>query len=334
MPATAVQTRVLSFDEPGLRERWNALVSGGATPTGFLTWEFQKTWWETLGGEGETLLVAAERDGEVVAIAPFFAIEGMVWFVGSSFEFEYLDLIGDGSDPAVVSALLERARDHSSSFAQLTVEFLPVDSPTRDLMEQVAPELGLSFTKLYRMDLAEIDVADREATLARANRASVLKLERWFTRNGRLQVTHLRDGAEILPQLGALYEQHCARWPNDENKSRFFNPEVRAFFERITERAATSGWLRFTRIDWDGRPLAFHWGHAYDGRYFVGPTCFAPELARRSPGRLLLRHLMLDALDDGAHTLYLGTGDQPFKLELASRVNKVGTYRIQPEEGG
>ena len=81
---TSVKTRVLrGFDDPAFGpERWEELLRAGDTDVVFLTWHWQRSWWETLG-RGELLLIAGERNGQVVALAPFYADSGMIFFVGS-----------------------------------------------------------------------------------------------------------------------------------------------------------------------------------------------------------------------------------------------------------
>ena len=117
MLTTALCTRVLEgFDDHSLPpECWDLLLQRSDTDVVFLTWALQRSWWETLG-EGELLLIAAERAGQVVALAPFYTKSGMVFFIGSSFEFDTLDFLGDISDPAVLDGLLQAARDHVPNF--------------------------------------------------------------------------------------------------------------------------------------------------------------------------------------------------------------------------
>ena len=64
MTASSLQIQVFDrFDSPALSpERWSSLLSGGETDTVFLTWWWQKTWWECFG-RGRLLLVLAERHG-------------------------------------------------------------------------------------------------------------------------------------------------------------------------------------------------------------------------------------------------------------------------------
>src|ERR1051326_206306 len=112
-----VRTRILQgFDDPSFgRDDWNALLRTGPTDHPFLTWEYQRAWRESCG-VGELLLIVAERDGKVVALAPFFTDSDMIYFQGTDFESDCLDFIGDISDPDVLDALLDTARSRVPEF--------------------------------------------------------------------------------------------------------------------------------------------------------------------------------------------------------------------------
>ena len=328
--ARSVETHLLDgFDDPSFgREEWDRLLQEGELQVGYLTWEFQRAWWESLG-RGELLLVAAERDGRIVALAPFYAESGMISFAGTCFEFDCLDFVGDVSDPTVLDALLLTARACVPDFLGFRLYFVSDRSRTGRYLQAAAARTGLSCYDEEHMLAPEVDlVVQRDAALAYTNRKRTLKLERDLSEQGSFEVHHFQDGDEILPHLPDFFDQHLARYSTEENPSRFHYAKARRLFERLSVLAAKTGWLRFIRIDWEGRPIAFQYGHAYGGRYFRGSSCFAPDLAKRSPGRLMLRHLVLGALEEGAHTLDFGTGDQGFKLELATRITQVHTYGL------
>jgi CelD/BcsL family acetyltransferase involved in cellulose biosynthesis len=332
----AVRTRILGgFDDPAIgRGRWNELVLGGDMPSPYLTWEFQRAWWETLGEHDATdlLLIVAECAGEPLAIAPLYVDSRYVFFVGASFEFDYLDFIGELS-PGVLEELLTTARAAVHGFRGFSLHFVSDRSSTAGLLATVAPALGLSRVEGHEMLSCAIGIADKpEAALAAAGGRHALKAERWFERQGPLTVTHLRDGWAIRDQLPAFFQQHCDRYAGEDNPSRFRLPEVRRLFERFTELAADAGTLRFTRIDVAGEPIAFHYGYALAGRHFFGPCSFRPELARRSPGKVLLRQLLLAAIEEGAEWFDFGTGDQDFKRRHATDTTRVREWSLEPGE--
>ena len=55
---------------------------------------------------------------------------------------------------------------------------------------------------------------------------------------------------------------------------------------------------------------------------------FAIDLAQRSPGEVLLRHLLLAALEEGAHTFDFGLGSEPFKFRFATQANHVKKWGL------
>src|SRR5262249_14048354 len=59
--------------------QWQELLQQGPTDEVFLTWQWQRAWWESLG-KGKLLLVLAERDGKPVALAPLYAASQMIFF--------------------------------------------------------------------------------------------------------------------------------------------------------------------------------------------------------------------------------------------------------------
>src|SRR5205823_4616775 len=80
----AVRAGVLEgFDDPTLGPAaWEDLLGRGESPVVFLTWHWQRSWWDSFG-RGQLLLIVVESQGRVVALAPLFAEAGMIFFVGS-----------------------------------------------------------------------------------------------------------------------------------------------------------------------------------------------------------------------------------------------------------
>jgi CelD/BcsL family acetyltransferase involved in cellulose biosynthesis len=328
---SSVRTRLLAgFDDPSFgRDDWNRLVLASPTPSPYLTWEFQRAWQDAGMIDGETLLVAAEREDKVVAVAPLHVVSGEVSFSGSCFEYERMDFLGAADDLDVLTALIDAALAPAGDEGYFDLEFVHDGSPTNDLLPQVAERLGLSAEVQYEMIglgidlLAEPDLVHKDT----------LRNERWLARRGQLDVNHFRDPAEIAPRLGVLFDLHRRRWPGPENPSRFFQPEVCRLFECLVERCAGTDLLRFTQIDWDGRPIACHFGSSLAGRFFFRATAFEPAIEQRGPGAILLRHVIHQAVDEDARFFEFGTGGQPFKRRYANVTWPVLSWLVEPPDG-
>jgi len=328
----AVTTRLLTgYDDPSFgRGEWNALAERCPLPTCYQTWEFQCAWWETLG-RGRLLLAVAERDGEVVAVAPCFADGSTIYFVGGRHEADYLDFVGDVSDPDVLDALVQALWAEVPGCSGFQLDFLPQATRTAARLATAAERLGLRFYDDWELPAPMIDLVGKP-DLARelANKSDAVGRERYLRNHGSLEVRHFSDGEEILSQLEEFFEQHVGRRADMAEPSMFLDARRRAFVTRLTELAAGAGWLRFTRIDWDGRPIAFHHGTCYDGRYLVGIRSWDIDLARRSPGHVLFRNLLLAAIEEGAEIFDMGIGEQPHKLRYATDFPLVQAYGLYP----
>ena len=226
----------------------------------------------------------------------------MVCFNGAGyFEVDNLDFIGDTGDPAVLDALLETAREQAPGFLGFRFDFVPDSTGTGARLQAAAERLGLACYEEWDLPAPLLDLAGQpEAALAATQRKHALRHERFFRREGTLEVTHLRAGSAIWPHLEEFFQQHIARWEGTASPSPFREEKRRRLYERLTQVAGDTGWLRFTRVDWNGHPIAFHYGFCYRGRYFWNIPSFAIDLARRSPGQVLLRQLLLAAIEGGA----------------------------------
>jgi hypothetical protein len=103
-----------------------------------------------------------------------------------------------------------------------------------------------------------------------------------------------------------------------------------SFHRRLVESAGGAGWLRFTRVSWAGWPIAFHLGFSYRSCFLWYKPSFAIELARRSPGEVLLRQLFLAAVGEEARVFDFGLGEEPFKRRFASHLRYVDTIGLYP----
>ena len=330
MTAAANIQLLSGFDDPKLSpEVWSALLHRGDTNVVFLTWHWQRAWWESFG-RGQLLLLLAEREGAPVALAPLFADGGMVFFTGSGGS-DYLDFIGDISEPEILDGLLRVAREQTREFVGFRFYHVPDGSRTGGLLQAAAARLGLACHDEGDLAAPALDLAsDPAAAQAAARKKSLVRHEKSFLRDGPLAVTHRRDGRQIIEHLPDFFEQHVQRWAATPHPSLFNDPAQRAFYRRLAELAADTGWLRFTRVEWQGRAIAHHFGFCYEGSFLWYKPAFAIDLARQSPGEVLLRHLLLTAGAEGAKTFDFGLGEEAFKQRFANKTNRVRTWGLYP----
>jgi CelD/BcsL family acetyltransferase involved in cellulose biosynthesis len=333
---SGVSTRVItSFDDPAVRpEIWSQLQSEGDTDVASLTWQAQRAWWHDRARLEGLMLIMAEEGGQPKAIAPLFAESGMAI---NLCPVNYLDMVGDVSDSEVLDAMLRTASRHVAGFVGIRFYFVPDRSRTGGLLQKAAERLGWNCYLEDDQPSPIIDLRGKpEAALRCTQQATMLRRERQLQREGRLEITHFRDASEILPQLDEFFRQHIARWANTPTPSKFGDPAICESFRQRTVEAGAAGSLRFSRLSWNGRAIAFHRGTSFKGHYKYGRTTFDPDLAQYSPGTVLLRHVLLSAIEENAHTFDFGLGDEAYKYRYATdevRLQTWGLYdvRVKPD---
>jgi Acetyltransferase (GNAT) domain len=319
---------ITAFDDPAVApEVWNQLLSRGQTDSVNITWEWQRNWWNSFG-RGRLLLAVVEQDGEPVCIAPLFAEDGMVFNICPE---DQLDFVGE-SGPEVIDEILRCVLECVPDFQGMKLYFYPETSTTGVELELAAERLGLRCFRenclpAPRLDLTKHpDLADRHT-----RKKSLIRHENFFRRTGQLTARHTSDPTEILPQLDEFFSQHTARRNATPHPSIFLEPNQREYFRNIVTNIGPKGWLRFTRLEWCGRPIAFHFGMSYHKRFLYGIPSFDVELQRHSPGEVLLRQLLLAAIEEGAEVFDFGPGEEAYKYRFATSEVPLVTWGVYPK---
>ena len=328
----AVYRLFSSFDDPAISpEAWNRLLDGGPSDVVFLTWQYQKAWWEALGS-GELLLVTAEVKGKLALIAPLFAVSGMVYFVGSGGS-DYLDFIGSTEDEDMVDGLMAFAAQQVKGFLGFQLFHMPEGSRSENSIKIAANRQGWELIEESSWACPKLEMREYPDKASEAVRKKSLRRhEAYFERTGDLKIEHLTTGEQILLHLDEFFDQHIERWRQSRNPSLFTQPSNRLFYRRLTEVASETDWLRFTRVVWNGRPIAFHFGFNYKSSFLWYKPCFDVSLASHSPGEVLLRQLLLSAQAENAHTFDFGMGDEKFKSRFATSTKFVRVWGIYSHE--
>lgn len=307
---------------------WQHLLGQGETDTVFLTRWWQKAWWEVFG-RGQLLLLGIFRGTEPVGLAPLFADGGMVFFAGSGGS-DYLDFIGEFPGYDVLADVLVKAVELVPGFVGFRFYHVPDKSRSGLALQQVAGSLGLICYDEGDTPAPAIDL--RNVGIAVTRKKSLMRHQRFFEREGDLSIQHFSAGKDILPRLEAFFEQHIARWAVTPYPSLFLDPIQRQFYEALAKSAGRNPWLRFTEISWNDVPIAFHFGFRYGNTYMWYKPSFAIEFSKRSPGEVLMRNLLLEALEEGAEVFDLGLGGEAFKQRFATETPTVRTWGLYPSE--
>jgi CelD/BcsL family acetyltransferase involved in cellulose biosynthesis len=315
-------------DLSGLEAAWTALLNRSRTCSVFQTFAWHACWWKAFGGPHELFVVLGYAGLDLAGIAPMMItrdkgplgqVRDHVRFIGSSNNAsDYCDFITDPAVPQVLHALLEEMKVSANGFHRIDLSHFPSHSPNKaGILEYFAGHDPV-ITVEFQADAPVRMLGDGEADRKAANKSSLKRHTRFFEKSGDLRFRQCASEDEILGYLDIFFELHKARWAPTGSPSQFLDPDQQVFYRELVGQAFRHGWLRFDVVLFDGAPLAFHFGFEYQRRFIWYKSAFDVRFASRSPGEVLLRFLLEDAIGKGLEEFDFTVGSESFKYRFAN----------------
>jgi CelD/BcsL family acetyltransferase involved in cellulose biosynthesis len=279
-----------------------------------------REWWRHYGDEGALRVHVAHRDGRLVGALPLCvrARPGfrVLTFVGGAHSALADLLLAPGESISTADALARRVDDSEHDFADL------FGLPGASLLAR-----ALGPNKLRLVERGEAPVLDLEgswdevyrAKLSAKKRSQNRRRMRSLARLGTVEVAFARSEEELAPALEDAFALHELRWRGRPDGSEFATPVGRRFHRAALLALAGSDVPRIVTLKVAGRPAAFHYFFALEGRMYVHRMGFDPAFAQFSPGWLnTLDTLELATAEGLTRVEFLG-GAERYKRELSDR---------------
>lgn len=313
-----------SFEEAGIDSAaWNDLVNRSDTNTVFQTFEWITSWCQVFGIGRQLLLIVARIDGRLVGVAPLMTdpTDGgacVVRFISDS-NADYCDfLLAEPRLPtlrAIVGALATRREQWGS----LCLINIPQQSFTSQWLQPLCMEHQLMLLVRSHTDCPALVFNEPEVQASEIARKHSLKRPyNHFRSRGNIEFDELLSPAAAHANLTPFFEQHVERWRYSGHPSLFANPLNREFYTVLLDRMLPTGWLVLSRLTLDDLPLAYHYGFHYGRRYYWYKPSFDPRYHSHSPGNLLLRFLLLRALERQCQEFDFTIGNEEFKRRYSN----------------
>ncbi len=295
----------------------------------FQTFPWHACWWKTFGGSHELFVILGYVGAELIGIAPMMItrekgplspMRSHVRFIGSlQGASDYCDFITDPAEPGVLYALLEAMNSGAKEFHRIDLSHFPSHSPNKAGVLEYFAGRDARITVEFEADAPVRMLGDDKADRKAANKSSLKRHTRYFEKSGELRFNACTSEVEILGYLEVFFEQHKARRAQKGSPSQFLDPAQQAFYRALVAETFRYGWLRFDVVLFDGAPLACHFGFEYQGRFIWYKPTFDMRFAARSPGEVLIKFLLDDAIAKGLEEFDFTVGSEPFKYRFANR---------------
>lgn len=302
------------------RNDWNALIQRSATNTLFQTHQWATAWWKTFGEKYTLSYLAVEDAGQLCGFAPLMTAEnsgGSLHFLADA-NSDYCDFAADGNRYAVLDEIVRFFAHDNPRWDRLSLRNIPEQSATLATLMTLCAKYGLWPRITRRIAAPRIVFGDdgHSNKLKYSVRRHCNRLERL----GNVEFRILHDRKELPRMLDALYTQHIGRYRHKGERSLFENPLCRSFYATLAEELLESGWLHFSELLLDGRPLALHYGFEYNKVLTWYKPAFDIAHRQYSPGTVLIKHLIDYARERRLDALDFTIGNELFKDRFSNVV--------------
>lgn len=313
-----------SFEQIQLNaQQWEDLLSRSQTHTVFQTREWLQSWWSVFGHGCEMLFLQAIEGERVLAFAPLMVSEPhrggrQVRFIGDPHA-DYCDFVISERPREIVPLFFEELLKLPLRWEGLALRNIPEGSATPQVLQYTSecldhPVLIERRSRCLSLGMKE----DAQAARKLSKKYSLRRPGNYLQRQGELVVRDFDSLAEAEAHLERFFCQHVDRWHGTRSPSLFRHQANRDLYTEVLRRLFDSGRVLFSVVEFNGHPVSYHYGYDYNGSVLWYKPSFDMGFHKRSPGLILVKHLIDYGLAAGRHELDFTIGDEDFKHRFAN----------------
>ncbi|MEX1248643.1 MAG: GNAT family N-acetyltransferase [Anaerolineales bacterium] len=314
-----------------LAAEWRALLNHTHQHTPFLTYEFQRAWWQQLGG-GEWqdaqlhILVGRAADGRALGIAPLFRAQdanglATLHFIGSHEIADFLDFIARPED---LNGFIQSVSTHLASLPKdkwqtLDLYNLLDSSGTPSVLRTTTEGLDWTFDQTTLQPSPYLIVPkDLDGYMEMLGAKQGHELRRKLRRAARspepITLELISDPAELPPAL----EDFFALMTQEADKARFLTPAMRVQMDAIARATFDAGWLQLLFLNVGDKRMAGYMNFDYDNCIWAYNAGFSNGHANLSPGWLIMAEMVRWCAEHGRRVFDFMRGGEKYKYRFGA----------------
>ena len=314
---------------------WQQLCTRGLRDEPFCRPEWVSSYLRAFAPDARLLLLEARMDGRLRAVLPLVeATDGRRWLRPRKLQgaanihscrFDIACEKGEAGEAAVAG--IWTALRGLRGWDVIEIPRVPQGGAAEALLAHAAADgypVGLwrGFWESIDSPYAAIDLPEGADPATLAGDAHFRRnLKRRLRRAMEQYDVRLRRVEEADPEaLEAFFDLERRSWKGNAGTAIVCSAATRDFYVSVAREAAESGYLALYFLDFDGIPVAAHFGLRHNGRYYLPKIAYDEDYARFSPGQLLMRAIIEDLSKDGpAEIDFLGLM-APWKADWTKNV--------------
>jgi CelD/BcsL family acetyltransferase involved in cellulose biosynthesis len=313
-----------------LESAWTDLVDQIPLSSIFQTFEWHSCWWNAFGGPHKPVVILCHKGDQLVGIAPMMIERhvdsgenghGQLRFMGcTNSSSDYLDFIIDPNSPEALDAALDEILGCLSHVSRIYLTHFPTHFANQpravEYLKAHTSKIIVEFDQEAPCRVLGDNIEDHRV----ANKSDLKRRFNHLSKLGDLRLQQCTSETEILKYLDLFFDQHVSRRGLTDSPSQFLDPNERSFYRALVHELHPQGWLRFDVVVFDGHPIAFHFGFEHRNRFIWYKPTFDIQYSKKSPGKILIKFLLEDAIRKGLDEFDFTVGSEQFKLSFANKI--------------
>jgi len=318
-----------------LAQQWNHLITLCPTTTPFLTWQWQKIWWNHHNqGHRLRIITVSAKNGRLCGIAPLYSEEKngeqKLMLLGSADLCDYLDfIVVKGEEEYFYYTLLSYLTSTATEKTTLCLNSIIHHSPTLHYFKETA------YSKGYILNLYLEDTAP--SLNLPSNFESYLK---WLTKKDRHEIRRKIRRAEKESKIDFKRIHHppqiMHKMPSFLNlfsksageKREFFNRQREMFFLTLAQEFSGMGWLELFTLSFDEKDVAYLLCFNYHDTIYLYNSAYDPIYSTFSPGIVAITYCLEDAIKRGIKRFDFLRGNEAYKYHFGAQDQNLYTLII------
>lgn len=325
-----------------LCSEWDTLLQHASHNLIFMTYRYQRAWWQHLG-RGELILIAIRDDDDrLVGLAPLFCAineqgRRQLNFVGCVDVSDYLDLLVDKNYLTLVQQALLDYLEQSSEIGWDVISLcsLPHNSPTHTQLAEAARARGwqvrvqeqnvcpvITLPDSWEGYLAGIDKKQRHEIRRKMRKLETETEARWYV-------------VDSPPNLAAAMADFIDLHRKSANdKEDFWDEALIQFFYTLTGALAEAGHLKLFFLELNQVKAAALLCFDYDNQFLLYNSGYDPaQFAHLSPGNVLISYTIEEAIRLGRTRYDFLRGNEVYKFRFGAEAEPVYDLEISKVVG-
>lgn len=311
-----------------INAEWHALVESCAINMPFLSYVYQRNWWETLGGgewpaENSFLrIITARKAGKLIGIAPLFLTqkedhEPALHFIGSYEVSDYLDfIVSEYDSPEFIPALLNFLNQHPDPSLKRLDLFNILDSSSSlpIIREQVSlnhweyreeiiqPSPYLTIPENWDQYMATLSKKYRHEIRRKLRRAEETELHCYV----------VTDPLTLDEEIYSFIDMMAL----DPEKEAFLTDTMRGHIATTAKIAFDQGWLHLAYLIINNEKAASYMNFLINNHLLIFNSAWNRNFSQYSPGWVLLAKVIKWAIKHNIKIVDFMRGDEAYKYQF------------------